>query len=123
MKKLQSDWVESKGARLRIVIFEAPPGSPCVVFVPGTAAYALCYVEFLYKLHLEGFHVIGMDPRGHGYSIPPRGSFTINELADDALEVCRYAKKPINTRAWLAGTSLYQHNKIYEPEQRQENKV
>lgn len=105
MNKLQYDWVESNGARLRIVIFEAPAGSPCVVFVPGTAAYALCYIEFLYKLHREGFHVIGMDPRGHGYSIPPRGSFTIEELADDALEVCRYAKKRFNTRVGLAGSS------------------
>src|SRR6516225_4974271 len=49
MKKIQYDWVESNGFRLRITIFEGAAGSPCVVFVPGTAAYALCYIEFLYK--------------------------------------------------------------------------
>jgi alpha-beta hydrolase superfamily lysophospholipase len=105
MSLIQQDFVKTNGACLRINIFESAPGSPCIVFMPGTAAYALLYIELLYALYKQGFHVIGFDPRGHGESSPPRGSFTINELMDDAVEVCRYARKRFKTPVGLAGSS------------------
>jgi len=76
-----------------------------VVFIPGTAVYALVFAEFMYKLSLRGFHVIGFDPRGHGRSQGMRGSYTIQELVRDTRAVIAYARRRFGTEIFLAGSS------------------
>jgi len=99
------DWIESDGHRLHLDIYEAGKSAPTIVFVPGTAIYALCYGEFLYKLGQSGFNVVGLDPRGHGRSGGKRGDYTIPELMTDIENTITYAINRFNDSVSLAGSS------------------
>lgn len=104
-KYFSEDWIESDGNRLHLDVYEAGKDAPTVVFVPGTAIYALCYGEFLYKLGQSGFNVVGLDPRGHGRSEGVRGDYTIPELMTDIEHVITYAIGRFNDSVSLAGSS------------------
>jgi len=103
--RIVTDTVVSDGFLLHLDIFPGGPADPAVVFVPGTAVYALAYAEFLYKLSQRGFHVIGFDPRGHGRSQGLRGSYTVPELVRDTRAVVRYARERYSRDVFLAGSS------------------
>lgn len=105
LETIRTDTVTSDGILLHLDIFEATRGDPVVVFVPGTAVYALVYAEFMYKLSLQGFHVIGFDPRGHGRSQGLRGSYTVQELVRDTEAVIRYAREHFGPDVFIAGSS------------------
>lgn len=103
--QLATDTVTSDGFRLHLDVFRAGEGDPVVVFVPGTAVYAMVYAEFMHKLSRRGFHVIGFDPRGHGRSQGLRGSYTIPELVRDTRAVIRYARERFSRDVFLVGSS------------------
>ena len=102
---IQTDTLISHGILLHLDILKGKPGDPVVVFVPGTAVYALTYVEFMIKLSRRGYHVIGFDPRGHGRSQGLRGSYTVEELVQDTQAVIRYARERCGPDVFLAGSS------------------
>src|SRR5687767_10027666 len=77
------DCIECDGNKLHLDIYEVGKDAPTIVFIPGTAIYALCYGELLYKLGQAGYNVVGLDPRGHGRSEGARGDYTISELMRD----------------------------------------
>ncbi len=97
--------LEANGFRLHLDILAADPGSPVLVFIPGTSVYARFYIELMYALCQRGITVVGFDPRGHGQSSGPRGDYTINEIVDDALAVAAYAKKRFGGPVAVAGSS------------------
>jgi alpha-beta hydrolase superfamily lysophospholipase len=80
------------------------PSAPALVFVPGTSLYALVYAEFMHKMRVMGFNVVGVDPRGHGRSEGRRGSYTMDELVSDALAAVRYARNRFGRTA-ISGSS------------------
>jgi len=104
-REMGSDYVVSDGLRLHLDLLESKPGDPAVVFVPGTGMYAAIYGEFMHKLRLAGFNVIGLDPRGHGRSEGQRGSYTVNELVRDAQAAITYAIEHYGERVAIAGSS------------------
>ncbi|GIV33864.1 MAG: lysophospholipase [Chitinophagales bacterium] len=99
------DWIESDGLRLHLDIYEAGKDAPTVVFLPGTGIYALCYGQFLYKLGLAGFNIVGLDPRGHGRSEGQRGDYSVEELMRDAAQAVSYAIDRFNREVSLVGSS------------------
>ncbi len=104
-EQVTTDTLSSDGFLLHLDIFPAGVGDPVVVFVPGTAVYAMVYAEFMYKLSRLGFHVIGFDPRGHGRSQGLRGSYTIPELVRDTRAVIRYARERYSRDVFVVGSS------------------
>jgi pimeloyl-ACP methyl ester carboxylesterase len=101
----KTDWVISDGIKIHVDVYEHDPNAPTIVFIPGTAIYALCYGELLYKLGLSGYNIIGFDPRGHGQSEGVRGDYTITEIMRDAENVISYAIKRFNKKVSLMGSS------------------
>lgn len=101
----KTDWVISDGLKIHVDVFEYDPYAPTIVFIPGTAIYALCYGELLYKLGMSGYNVIGFDPRGHGQSEGVRGDYTISEIMKDAENVITYAINRFNNKVSLMGSS------------------
>ena len=101
----KTDWVMSDGLKLHVDVYEHDPSAPTIVFIPGTAIYALCYGELLYKLGMSGYNVIGFDPRGHGQSEGVRGDYTISEIMKDAENVITYAINRFNYKVSLMGSS------------------
>ncbi len=104
-KYFTEDTLESDGNLLHLDIFEVGKDAPTVVFVPGTAIYALCYGEFLYKLGQAGFNVVGLDPRGHGRSEGLRGDYSMSELMLDIENTITYAIERFNDKVSLIGSS------------------
>lgn len=100
-----SDYFVSDGLKLHADVLHYDKTAPTVVFIPGTAIYALCYAEFLYKLHLRGFNVVGFDPRGHGRSEGVRGDYSIDELMRDTHSAITYASNKFNSNISLIGSS------------------
>jgi pimeloyl-ACP methyl ester carboxylesterase len=101
----KSDWVISDGLKLHVDVYEYGKNAPTVVFIPGTAIYALCYGELLLKIGQLGYNVVGFDPRGHGQSEGVRGDYTISEIMKDAGNVISYAIEKFNPRVSLMGSS------------------
>lgn len=99
------DEIESDGIKLHLDVYEHSKKAPTIVFVPGTAIYAMCYGEWLYKLGEAGFNVIGFDPRGHGRSGGVRGDYTISEIISDARNVISYAIEKFNNKVSIMGSS------------------
>ena len=59
------------------------PDQPVVLFIPGIGTYSELYAGFLHRLSGCGYNVVGIDPRGHGYSGGPRGLYSINQVVND----------------------------------------
>jgi len=93
------------GVVLALYVLKGPPGSPVVVFMPGTAVYSEIYSDYLFSLHRRGFTVISYDPRGHGQSCCFRGYFTVSLLLQDARKVCAYARQRFGTKVGFSGSS------------------
>ena len=97
--------IEAEGTRLLVVTWAAGWGAPTVVFIPGTAVYALAYGELLHALWKEGFNVVSFDPRGQGRSGGGRGDYTIREHVADARAMCRFARERFGGPVFVMGSS------------------
>ncbi|TVR78861.1 MAG: alpha/beta fold hydrolase [Chitinophagaceae bacterium] len=104
-KSFEKDAIEVNGEKIHLDILRKGKDKPTIVFIPGTAIYAMVFTELLYKLGEAGFNIVGFDPRGHGRSGGKRGSYTITQLIDDTLAVTEYAKKHFNNDISLFGSS------------------
>lgn len=103
--QIDQDWIESDGLKLHLDLFLSEDSDPSVVFVPGTSVYSVYYSEFMHKLRLRGFNVIGLDPRGHGRSEGRRGSYTVEEILRDARAATDYALRRFSGGVAMAGSS------------------
>jgi pimeloyl-ACP methyl ester carboxylesterase len=93
------------GRQLHLYHFESEPGDPVMVFMHGTSIGALFFVKFMYELSRQGFNVVGMDARGHGFSGGKRGDYTLGGLVEDALAVIDYAIDAYGDKVAISGTS------------------
>jgi alpha-beta hydrolase superfamily lysophospholipase len=105
-KVIREEYVGSRGLRLHLDVYQREDEAPTVLFVPGTGAHARCYAEFLFRLHTQGFRVVGIDLQGHGLSEGVRGSFTIEELAENIYDVTTWAVERYGKNVGISGSSL-----------------
>jgi alpha-beta hydrolase superfamily lysophospholipase len=101
----QEGTIEGERTRLFTVTWAAGWGKPTVVFIPGTAVYALAYGELLHGLWQQGFNVVSFDPRGQGQSGGARGDYTIAEHVRDARTMCRFARERFGGPVFVMGSS------------------
>lgn len=105
METIEGVSITNDGLNLHLDVLACDdPSAPALVFIPGTSLYALVYAEFMHKMRLMGFNVVGVDPRGHGRSEGKRGSYTMDELLSDALATVRYARERFGRTA-ISGSS------------------
>ncbi|HEY0262850.1 MAG TPA: alpha/beta fold hydrolase, partial [Chitinophagales bacterium] len=104
-RKFESDTVKSDNEKLHVDVLTADKNAPTIVVMPGTAIYALCHAELMYKLYEAGYNVVGFDPRGHGQSTGERGDYSAEELMTDAENVISYAIKRFTKKVTLFGSS------------------
>ena len=97
--------LDANGNKLHLDVFTVGKNAPTVVFIPGTSAYTKFYIELMYKMYLQGFNVVGFDPRGHGLSSGLRGDYTINEIVDDTLAVVKYSRERFGSKVVIVGSS------------------
>ena len=98
--------ISVQGTHLHLSVLRAKRvNAPTVVFIPGTATYAMCYAEFFYALFLAGMNVVGLDPRGHGQSGGVRGHYTMHSLMEDAEHAIEFAKEKFRGPLHLIGSS------------------
>ena len=104
-EQIEEDWLLNDGLRLHLDLFLSEPSSPALVFFPGTSVYSIFYAEFMHKIRLKGFNVVGIDPRGHGRSEGRRASYTVSSLVSDAKAAVSYAIERFGDRVAIAGSS------------------
>jgi alpha-beta hydrolase superfamily lysophospholipase len=97
--------IENDGVRLHLDVIAAAEGRPSIVFIPGTSVYGLTFGNFLAAVADRGVNVVSVDPRGHGRSGGPRGSYTVPELVSDARAAIRYAKARFKGQIFVCGSS------------------
>lgn len=68
---------------VRCELYRHSPDAPLVLFLPGLGTYVELYAELLSQLSHRGFNVVGVDPRGHGYSGGDRGFYRVEDLVAD----------------------------------------
>ncbi|MCB1773054.1 MAG: alpha/beta fold hydrolase [Gammaproteobacteria bacterium] len=59
------------------------PEAPVILFLAGIGTYCELYARLLHGLSRQGFHVVGVDLRGHGYSDGERGVLTVETAVAD----------------------------------------
>jgi len=103
--EIEEDHVTCDGLELHLDLFLSPGARQTLVFLPGTSVYALFYAEFMHKMRLMGFNVVGFDPRGHGRSEGSRGSYTVETLLRDTEAAVGYAIDRFGENVALSGSS------------------
>jgi alpha-beta hydrolase superfamily lysophospholipase len=101
----QEQVITHDGLKLNLEVLRAGKDKPTVIFIPGTAVYALCNAGLLLGIHKAGYNVIGIDMRGHGRSEGLRGDYTILQLMSDTRKVIEYARQEFNDNISLLGCS------------------
>lgn len=104
-REFETDTVKSDNVKLHLDVLTADKNAPTVIVMPGTAIYALCHAELMYKIYQQGYNVVGFDPRGHGQSTGERGDYSAQELMIDAGNVISYAIQRFNAKVNLFGSS------------------
>jgi len=88
----QESVISSAGAPIVISVWAGRPGSPSVVFLPGTMTHPLFYEEFLDALNREGITVVGLHSQGHGKSPRVRGLLTFDVLLTNARDAVAWTR-------------------------------
>jgi len=91
---------------LHLEIYPHQQDSPVVIFLPGIGTYAEMYSEFFYHLNRQGFTVVGLDLRGHGYSGGERGHYTVSQVVADIEQVIHHLQRQFSGPVVLFGNSI-----------------
>ena len=87
-------------------LYEHGGKAPCVLFIPGMGTYSEYYCEYFSKLSNQGFNVLSVDLRGHGYSAGPRGYYQLEEAVADLQLGLDYLSDRYHGRIGVVGCSL-----------------
>ncbi|WP_207061465.1 alpha/beta fold hydrolase [Motiliproteus sp. SC1-56] len=80
--------------------------APTLLFIPGIGTYSELYCELLARLSDQGFNVVGVDLRGHGYSGGPRGRYRVEQVIADLQQVMNHLEARFSGPFGLFGCSL-----------------
>lgn len=68
-------------------VYSQDPSAPVILFLPGIGTYSELYAEVLAGIARQGFTLVGIDVRGHGYSGGARGEYRVDQVVDDLRQV------------------------------------
>ena len=97
--------ITSDGAPVVLSVWRAEPGSPAVVFLPGTMTHPLLYEEFCDGLAGAGFTVVGLHGQGHGKSPRVRRPLTFGTLVTNARDAIAWALREVSEQVVVCGSS------------------
>ncbi len=105
---IKEDFIETTKNIIHLDIYDTftDKTKPTILFIHGTAVYSRFYADFLYKLHEQGYQIIGLDLPGHGLTDGRRGHFSMEELVAAVSEVNSHVMEKYNERVILMGSSL-----------------
>ena len=87
-------------------LYEFDLKAPTILFIPGIGTYSELYCELLARLSAQGFNVLAVDLRGHGYSGGDRGFYTVDQIVDDIKLVLDYIENHYQDPIGLFGCSI-----------------
>ncbi|MBX3636172.1 MAG: alpha/beta fold hydrolase [Rubrivivax sp.] len=99
-------WLDFDGGRVHLDVHRAAAPRAVVVFHPGSGSYARFYCGLGQRLAASGFHMLGIDRPGHGWSDGPRGDGSIDEALALTAQVVAYARAQFGLPVVLMGSSL-----------------
>ena len=82
------------------------PDAPVILFLAGMGTYCELYARLLHGLSGQGFHVVGVDLRGHGYSLGERGALTVELAVADLVGVMDALETRYSGHFWVYGYSI-----------------
>lgn len=104
--KLEEEWIASAGAEIHLDMFIKDKKAPTIVFSHGMAGYGRLLAPYAYHLYNNGFNVILPDLIGYGHNKGKRGHWRWEQLVQNLIDTCTYAKENFNDNVFLAGASM-----------------
>jgi len=98
-------YISSTGTRICLSIWENSKDCPIVIFIPGTMVHPLFYREFLERLALKGFTVLGIHLVSHGKSPREKKLFSFEDLKQNVRDTITYAGENYKGSILLLGSS------------------
>lgn len=80
--------------------------APLILFIPGIGTYAELYAELLAGISEQGFNVVGVDLRGHGYSGGSRGDYRVGQVILDLQQVISCLQQRFSGPVCVYGYSI-----------------
>lgn len=80
--------------------------APLIIFLPGIGTYCELYAELLSGISDQGFNVVGIDLRGHGYSAGERGEYRVEQIIDDVSAVIDHLEARYSGPVGIYGYSI-----------------
>ena len=103
---IEDIWLDHHGMRLHLDLYRAAAPRAVVVFLPGAGSYARFYCALGAQLAKAGYHLLGIDRPGHGYSDGIRGDCTIDQALDVTAAAVDYAREQFKLPVVLLGSSM-----------------
>lgn len=87
-------------------LYHYADSAPLIVFLPGIGTYCELYAELLSGIRDQGFNVVGIDLRGHGYSAGSRGDYRVEQVMVDISRVVDHLTQRISGPVGVYGYSI-----------------
>jgi alpha-beta hydrolase superfamily lysophospholipase len=98
-------YIASTGTKICLSIWENSKGCPVVIFIPGTMVHPLFYQEFLERLALKGFTIIGIHMISHGKSPREKKLYSFDDMKQNVKDTITYARANYNDNISVMGDS------------------
>ena len=98
-------YITSTGTKICLSIWENSKDCPVVIFIPGTMVHPLFYEEFLERLALKGFTVLGIHMISHGKSPREKKLYSFEDLKQNVKDTITYASENYKGSILLLGSS------------------
>jgi pimeloyl-ACP methyl ester carboxylesterase len=99
-------WIPCPSGQVHLDLYRARHARATVVLQPGAGSYARFYAPLCQALARAGFHVLGIDRPGHGYSDGARGDCTVAEALALTEQVIEKARTEFGLPVVLLGSSM-----------------
>lgn len=103
LEKRQSLTVDTE---IHCELYHYSDTAPVIIFLPGIGTYCELYAELLSGICDQGFNVVGMDLRGHGYSAGNRGDYRVEQVMQDMSSVIDHLSQHYTGTVGVYGYSI-----------------
>lgn len=80
--------------------------APILIFLPGIGTYSELYADILGRFAEDGFHAVGVDYPGHGYSGGDRGHYTVEGVVQSVSDLIDRLEERYSGPVYLFGYSI-----------------